>query len=88
MMCRMDETRRLIAKPELTTTVRQQGRLQTWMAALIGRDKMYITHMMKGRRPITDADARILAAALGRDVRDLFDSADATEHVAKETVAA
>jgi len=57
------------------------------MAGLIGRDKTFITHMMKGKRTVAYADARILSEALGKDVFVLFDVADATDSVAIEAAA-
>lgn len=87
MILRMDEQARLVARPQLTATVRSQGRLQTWIASLINRDKTYVTHVMKGRRTISYSDARILSAALGQDVSALFDSADAIEISGTENAA-
>lgn len=85
----MEETRRLIAKPDLAETVRRQGRLQTWLASLIGKDNPYITHMIKGRRSITIQDAERITLALGVvDVFLLFDFAPATTVVASEVPAA
>lgn len=84
----MEETRRLFAKPELTDTVRRQGRLQTWLASLIGKDKTYITYVMKGRRSISFQDAERITLALGVvDVFLLFDFAPAAELVATESAA-
>lgn len=84
----MNGNTKLVARPELTTYVRKQGRLQTWLAGLIGRDKAYITHMMKARRTISRADAERISLALGEtDVFVLFDVADATGNVAIRQVA-
>lgn len=82
----MQDPRRLYATEELTRTIRRQGRLQTWIAGLIGRDKSYVTLMLQRKRTITLAHAEVIALALGADVAALFEFADARDLVAEEAI--
>ena len=85
----MRDNTRLHATEELARAIKRQGRLQTWIAALIGRDKSYVTHVLKGRLTVSETDAKLISAALGHgdDIFFLFEFADAASNAAQEAVA-
>ena len=85
---RMEATPRYRASENLVQTLREQGRRQTWVGDLIGRERSFVTHLIKGRRTISERDAETIARSLGVPFFLLFDCADALDTSAERQAVA
>jgi transcriptional regulator with XRE-family HTH domain len=61
------------ARPQLREQVESQGRRYDWIADRLGVSKSFISKVVSGTRPISEADARVFAALINGDFRVLFD---------------
>lgn len=85
-------TTRYRAKPELKTTLRNQGRMAAWVAERIGMSRPQMSHVLAGRRTLTAKEAERVAELIGVPFFLLFECApDASKYLDKfnqmETVA-
>lgn len=61
----------MTSRTRLQEVLRAEGRKQTWLADRADLDPGHLSRIVNGLHP-TDATARKIADALGRDVADLW----------------
>ncbi len=64
--------RRYFAHPSVKETIIEQGRVATWIADQIGITKYEMSHVLAGRRPVSEEQARVIALVLARRMDALF----------------
>lgn len=79
--------RRYIATPDLKATIRRQGRLLSWFAQQIGVTQGHFSHVLSGRRSVSEDHARFIATVLGSDFFSLWNVSDGKDTVPEDTEA-
>lgn len=67
---------RYTANANLRDAVTRTGRRLNWIAAQLGVSRSHLSHILAGRRTISEADARVLVALIGGEFSVLFELSD------------
>ena len=59
--------------------MQQQGRMAMWFADQLGVSRSFFSHVLAGRKSLSETDARLVAAVLGTDLALLFDVSDGAQ---------
>ena len=71
--------RRFFAQPLVKDTIVEQGRVAAWIARQIGITKFQMSHVLAGRRPLSEEQARLVAVVLAKPMDTLFRCSDEHE---------
>lgn len=84
-MSRNAARRRYFATPELKRSIRRQGRLASWFAQQIGVTQGHFSHVLYGRRDVSEAHAQFITTVLGADFDLLWNVSGESEPASERT---
>lgn len=76
---------RYTASPQLRQAVDKTGRRLDWIASQLGMSRSHISHIVAGRRTISEADARVIVALIGGEFGVLFKLSDGSDSLSSDS---